>query len=385
MKEGFVVKNEKRIEKFIEENEELAYKLLKELCLIPSPTFHEEKKAEFCVEKLKNWGFDAYIDSAKNAVCPINCEGSDKITVLCGHTDTVFPDMTPLPYEERDGKIYCPGVGDDTAAVVALLMVAKYFSENKLTPKNGFLIVCNAAEESVGDLKGTKQIMKDFEGRVERFISFDSTLQHMYTECVGGYKFEITAKVQGGHAFGDFGRKNAIAVLGQIISQIYQIKMPEGDYVYSYNVGVIEGGTSVNAIASIAKMQCEYRSNKMEYIELLKKKFDTIIENAKSDDVEISIRTLSDRPCLGIVDKTLHEELMTDCEDVIKEITNKPVERKMGSTDCNIPLSLGIPAVAIGVMEGAGEHTREEWLIKDSIPIGLKVALAVAEKMAEIE
>lgn len=386
MKEGLFMKNQERIEKFVKENENLAYELLKELCLIPAPSFHEEKRAEYCVEKFKEMGFDAYVDSAKNAVCPINCEGSNKITVLCGHTDTVFPDMTPLPYEEKDGKIYCPGVGDDTAAVVALLMIAKYFADNKLTPNKPLLIVCNSGEESVGDLKGTRQIMKDFEGRIERFISFDSTLEHIYADCVGGYKFEITAKVQGGHALGDFGRKNAIAVLSHIVEEIYKISIPKKEgYIYSYNVGVIEGGTSVNAIAQEARMQCEYRSNKADLRKALEDKFNAIIDSVRADDVEISIRTLSDRPCSVNVPKELQEKLLTDCETIIKEFTNAEVERKSGSTDCNIPLSLGIPAVAIGVMNGDDEHTREEWLIKDSIPVGLKVALAVAEKMAEIK
>lgn len=380
------MKNKDRIYKFAEDNEELAYKLLKELCLIPAPSFHEEKRAEYCVEKFKSFGFDAYVDEKYNAVCPINCENSNKITVLCGHTDTVFPDFEPLPYEERDGKIFCPGVGDDTAAVVALILIAKYYSENNLIPKNGLLIVCNSGEESIGDLKGTRQIMKDFEGRIEKFVSIDSDLLHVYSDCVGGYKFEITAKVQGGHALGDFGRKNAIAVLSQIVTEIYEISLPQKEgYIYSYNVGVIEGGTSVNAIAQEAKMQCEYRANKLDYRKVLEEKFNSIIDSVKADDVEISIRTLSDRPCANNVPKELQEKLLTDCEAIIREVTNKSTERHSGSTDCNVPMSLGIPAAAIGVMHGEGEHTREEWLEKASIPIGLKVALGVAEMLGDIE
>jgi len=380
------MKNKERIYEFVKNNEELAYTLLKELCLIPAPSFHEEKRAEYCVEKFKSFGFDAYIDEKFNAVCPINCENSDKITVICGHTDTVFPDFEPLPYEERDGKIFCPGIGDDTAALVAILLVAKYYADNKLTPKNGLLLVCNSGEESVGDLKGTRQIMKDFEGRIDRFVSFDSDILHVYSECVGGYKFEITAKVQGGHALTDFGRKNAIVVLSQIVNEIYKISMPEKDgYIYSYNVGVIEGGTSVNAIAQEAKMQCEYRSNKLDYRKALEEKFNSIIDSVKADDVEISIRTLSDRPCANNVPKELQEKLLTDCESIISEVTNEPTERHSGSTDCNMPMSMGIPAIAIGVMHGAGEHTREEWLEKASIPTGLKIALGVAEMLGEIE
>lgn len=379
------MRNQSRIEKFIEDNKEMAYKMLKELCLIPSPSFNEEKRAQYCVEKLNSMGMDAYIDSALNVVCPINCDNSNKIAVLCGHTDTVFPEKTPLLYEEKEGKIFCPSVGDDTAAVVALILIVKYIKENNLTPRNGLLIVCNSGEESVGDLKGTKQIFKDFSGRIEKFVSLDGDTDEIYSDSVGGYKFEITAKVQGGHALSNFGRKNAIEILAKIITQIYQISLPEKEgYVYSYNVGVIEGGTSVNAIAQEAKMQCEYRSNKLEYRAILKEKFDAIIDSVKADDVEISIKTLSDRPCANGVDMQAQEKLIAECSDIIEEVNGKAPKQISGSTDCNIPLSMGIPAVAIGVIDGGGAHTKEEWIYKESVLKGLKIALATAEKIGDM-
>ena len=118
---------------FISENKDYLYQTLKELCLISAPSHHEEKRAEYCREWLeKNGCKGVYIDSALNVIFPLNVENSDSITVYAAHTDTVFPDLEPLPYREEDGKIFCPGVGDDTASVCVLMMGAKYMTENNL-------------------------------------------------------------------------------------------------------------------------------------------------------------------------------------------------------------------------------------------------------------
>ena len=379
------MKNRERIEAFVRENGELAYAWLKELTLIPAPSWHEEKRAAWCVEKFKSFGYEnAYVDEALNAVCPLNCDGSDKLTVLCAHTDTVFPLETPLPYEEKDGKIFCPGVGDDTAGAISILLTAKYFAENKIVPENGLLLVCNAGEESVGDLKGTRCLLKAYANRVSRFLSVDSSLDGFHDTCVGGYKCEVTAKVQGGHAFGNFGRKNAIAVLAQIVTELYKIELPkEEGTVYSYNVGVIEGGKSVNAIAQEARMHCEYRSNKPACRKILEEKFNAILDSVRADDVEISVRTLSDRPCSQLTDFAAQNALVSTCAAIYQEVLQKPVRYSSASTDCNLPLSLGIPALAIGTVEMYEVHTTEEWIDKASFLIGLRAVLAVAEAMSE--
>lgn len=376
------MKNIEHIESFVRENTALAYAWLKELTLIPSPSWHEEKRAAWCVKKFRSFGYaDAYVDEALNAVCPVHCEGSDALTVICAHIDTVFPEDTPLNYVEKDGKIFCPGVGDDTAGAISVLLIAKYFAENHLVPGDGALFVCNAGEESVGDLKGTRQIMKTYKGRIARFVSVDSSLKTMYDGCVGGFKGEVTVRAQGGHAFGDFGRKNPIAVLADIITKLYKIDFPkEEGTVHSYNVGVIRGGRSVNAIPQEASMQCEYRSNKPARLKCLEEKFGAILESVRTDDVEISVRTLSDRPCADI-DPAAQEALAAACSAIYEEITGNAPARESGSTDCNIPLSLGIPAVAIGVINGEEEHTTGEWLEKASFVPGLCAVLTVAETL----
>ncbi len=363
------------------------YATLKELCLIPAPSHHEELRAEYCKKWLEaNGAKGVYIDDALNVVFPINAEGSNELTVFEAHTDTVFPDMEPLPYREDDERIYCPGVGDDTESLVALLYTAKYFIENGIKPKKGVLFVCNSCEEGLGNLKGTRQIFKDYEGKISQFVTFDcGSINRMTIDCVGSHRYEVTVKTPGGHSFGSFGNKNALAELSKIVTKIYEIEVPvkEGTKT-TYNVGSIEGGTSVNTIAQEAKMLCEYRSSEYEYLGLMREKFEEIFENAKADDAQVIVKLLGDRPCSNI-DKKLQDALVKKCTEVYKAYGTSEVIYGKGSTDCNIPLSLGIPAVAVSTYNGKGCHTREEYVEKSSILPGLERAIALTEALLEVE
>ena len=368
------------LQTYINQNFEATLELLRSLCHIPAPSHKEHDRAKFC----KNWLEDngakgVYIDEALNVIFPLNCEGSNEITVLAAHTDTVFPDMDPLPYQEDDEKIYCPGVGDDTASLAVLMMTAKFFIENQIHPSKGILFVCNSAEEGLGNLKGTRQLMKDYTGRIAQFITLDSNLNVMNTQCVGSHRYHVEVTTEGGHSFQKFGNPNAIAVLSDIISNIYQLQVPQlADSRTSYNVGTIEGGTSVNTIAQNASMLCEYRSDNEEALSIMQEKFENIFASAKTDGVQIQVEKIVDRPCAGQVDANRLNPFISSCKKIIEEVICEPLILKSASTDCNIPLSLGIPAICIGVYRGAGSHTREEWVEKASLKQGLAIALTIA-------
>lgn len=375
------------IENFVTANIDEFYSVLKELCLIPAPSHHEEARAEYCKCWLeKNGAEGVYIDNALNVIYPVNAEGSSELTVFVAHTDTVFPDIEPMPYKEEDGKIFCPGVGDDTASLAALLFAAKYFVINNIKPDKGMLIVCNSCEEGLGNLKGTRQLFEDYKGRIKQFISFDSgALNRIAAECVGSHRYEVTVKTQGGHSFGAFGNKNALAELSKIIAKIYEIDVPkkEGSKT-TYNVGTVSGGTSVNTIAQEAKMLCEYRSDDAQSLEYMRTKYQQIFEDAQNDEVEVLVKLLGERPCSKI-DKALQESLICKCENIMLSDGEKEVHRGLSSTDCNIPLSLGIPGVAVGTYIGKGCHTREEYVEISSLKPGLKRAILFITKLTEVE
>lgn len=370
-------------EDFVEKNKDLQKRLLKELCLIPAPSHHEEKRADYCKKIFESFGAEnVYIDSAKNVVFPINCDNSNNILVIEAHTDTVFPDTEPMPYKEENGKIFCPGVGDCTIGVVDVLLLAKYIIENKIVPKKGLLLICNSCEEGLGNLKGTRQIFEDYKGRIEKFVTFDAGYTHIYDNSVGSSRFEVTIKTEGGHSLDDFGNKNAVAEMAKIISEIYDIEVPnDGSHKTTYNVGVMEGGTSVNAIPQSAKMLCEYRSDYIESLSYMSEKFNGIFNRAKKSGIDIEVKIIGERPCPNNLDPKKEQELADICKRVTEPIKGKEILTESASSDCNIPHSLGVPAVAVGVADISKEHTRQEYVSADTLQPGLLSALAVFEAL----
>lgn len=381
--EGYDFMNEK-IKNYIAENSELMYQTLKELCLIPAPSNFEHKRAEYCKNWLEEYGAKGvYIDEALNVIFPINCNESNKITVFAAHTDTVFPDTQPMPYYDDGEKIFNPGVADDTASVVILLLTAKYFIENKIIPPNGIIFVLNSGEEGLGNLKGVRKLFEDFEKRINVFITLDSLLDVIIDSAVGSHRYEISVFTEGGHSFNKFGNRNAIAVLSNIINEIYNIEVPKKDGTKTtYNVGVIEGGTSVNTIAQSAKMLCEYRSSDRDCLAYMKHEFEKIFEKANRE-AKVMVKQVGDRPCSDTVLSKI-ENLKKKVVPIIEDIIGKKVSFAGGSTDCNIPLSLGVAAICIGTDIHDKTHTREEWIDKQSIKTGLLITIKTAMELTEV-
>ncbi len=348
---------------------EEAIALLKELACIPAPSGHEQARATFCRDWLRAQGAtDTYIDDVNNVICPISVTSDNPLVVICAHSDVVFPDTEALPLYERDGRLYCPGIGDDTANVVALLMAVKYSLAYKKAPRCGLLFVINSCEEGLGNLKGTKHLMSVYGSRVKEFLSFDCSAREIITDAVGSRRFRICADTVGGHSYFDFGNENAIAVLSSLIDELYQSEVPDGT---TFNVGTIMGGTSVNTIAQHAEMLFELRSDHNAHLEQLQALFDAIVSRYNG----VSAELVGERPCSCGVDQTAQQELINRAAGDIRTYFGFDPILKAGSTDCNVPLSMGIPAVCFGCILGDGMHTREEYIELDSIENGLALAM----------
>ena len=360
---------------YIEAHEDEAFELLVELAQIPAPSNQEEKRAEFIKSWLEAQGAEGvYIDEALNVIYPVGVNETNPLVVVAAHSDVVFGDLEQLPLMVENGLIKCPGVGDDTANLVMLLMAAKYIAEQKILPKEGgLLLVANSGEEGLGNLKGSRQLVKDFGYRMKEFISFDCTAHALINGAVGSKRFKVEVKTEGGHSFSDFGNKNAIAYLSAMIQDLYQIQVPEKG-ITTYNVGTISGGTSVNTIAQQAEMLYEFRSDEKESLEIMEEKFNAVVESYRVKGIDVHVTVVGERPCSAQVDEIVQGEM---AERVIAAISRyfgwEPTASK-ASTDCNIPLSMGIPAVCTGCILGQGAHTREEYVEIDSLLPGLKVA-----------
>ena len=360
---------------YIEAHKEEAFELLVELAQIPAPSNHEEKRAEF----IKNWlmmqgAEGVYIDEALNVIYPVGVTETNPLVVFAAHSDVVFGDMEPLPLTVEDGLIKCPGVGDDTANLVMLLMAAKYIAENKIVPKScGMLLVANSGEEGLGNLKGSRQLIKNFGHRMKEFVSFDCTAHALINGAVGSKRFKVEVKTEGGHSFSNFGNKNAIAYLSAMIQDLYQMQVPEKG-VTTYNVGTISGGTSVNTIAQQAEMLYEFRSGEKESIEIMEEKFYAIIEAYREKGIEVNVTIVGERPCSAEVDQKVQAAMAARMTAAISRYFGWQPAPSKASTDCNIPLAAGIPAVCTGCILGEGAHTREEYVEIESLLPGLKVA-----------
>ncbi len=350
--------------------------LLEKICLIPAPSGFEDERAAFVKDWLESCGArGVYMDEAKNVIFPVNCEGKKDITVFAAHTDTVFPAETKLEFIRDEKKFYCPSVCDDTICLVMMMLVIRYIIQNKIRPAGGVLFVANSCEEGLGNLKGTRQLFRDYEGRIGRFYTFDARYVYINDHCVGSHRYAIECTTEGGHSFNAFGNANAITALSRLIADLYTISVPvkEGTKT-TYNVGMIEGGTSVNTIAQQAKMLFEYRSDDAECLAIVEKAFHEKIAAAKARNYgEISVEVVGIRPCQGEIDENALNEMVSLVKTICTEETGMECVSKSGSTDCNIPMSMGIPAVCVGTYQGGGAHTLGEWVEIDSLPIGLRI------------
>lgn len=355
-----------------------AAQIVRDLCKLPAPSHHEELRAEYCRKWFSDNGFEnVTIDKALNVIAPVNVTDSNEITVLMAHTDTVFPDTEPMPFVEKDGYMYSPGVTDDTANLSVLMVCARYFRENYRFGSRGFLFVANSCEEGLGNLKGTRQIMADYGSRVTELVSLDSTcMNRMVCKAVGSHRYKVTVRTEGGHSFSAFGNRNAIHVLSTMINALYSVKVPqEGDSRTTYNVGLISGGTSVNTIAQEAEMMYEYRSDNRNCLAKMQEIFEKTVAAFSAMGVEVEVEKVGDRPCSGEVDQVKYDILKNRAAAAMKETLGLEMIERSGSTDCNIPLSMGIPAICFGVCRGAGAHTREEKLETASLHDGCKLFL----------
>ena len=341
------------------------YDLLHDLCMIEAFSHHEEKRSLFCVNWFKENGIDAFIDEVGNVIVPFHM-GDKKIPVFMAHLDTVFSSINQ-EYIDDGERIYYPGVGDDTANVVILMLVIREII-NKNIPGSA-LFVLNVCEEGLGNLKGSKAIFKRYENKISMMVSFDCGLDSIVNEAVGSKRYRLTIKTEGGHSYSNFGNRNAINEMARIVSEIYSIKPSLGT---TYNVGVIEGGNSINSISEECSILYETRSNNQQAIENINNIVNSIIEKCPC---EKKIELLGERPGMGNVSLLELKELTERARICIFKHTKKEPVICAGSTDCNIPLSLGIPAICFGGIIGGLEHTKEEWIDKKSILVGYDTIL----------
>ena len=362
---------------YIDENQDTLVKLLDTLCRIPSPSNHEELRAEFICKWYEEQGCKgAYVDSALNVIYPYHCESGENLVVFSAHSDTVFPDMEPFDVIYDGDIMRCPGVGDNTSNLAIMMLLASWITNHGLVRKQGILFVASSGEEGLGNLKGVRQVMKDYEGKIAELVALDGSYDGIVNGAVGSLRYKVGVHTEGGHSYGCFGNQNAIQTLSSMINTLYTYKVPKPGKS-TYNVGSISGGTSINTIAQYAEMLFEYRSDVRESLASMNEFFLSVIETYRHmDNVQVDLTLLGERPCTGDVDQEKQVALQNKALDIIENYTGKRVGMESGSTDCNIPLSVGVPAICFGGHMGVGAHTREEHLNVKDLHMGMTIVAA---------
>lgn len=380
-----------------------------ELCRIAAPTFQEQRRGEWMVAQFKAMGCEARIDKAGNVVAfPKPVPNDGPLVALTAHLDTVLEPLQPEDIRPgRDGQLQGPGVSDNGAGLAALLAMAQAIRSNSalLASPLPFVLIANVGEEGEGNLSGMRYICRPsgLGARIASFLVLDGpAIEHITCRALASRRFEVTMTGPGGHSWSDHGVGNPVHALSRVISSFCDnpVAQAHGGPRSSFNFGLIEGGSSVNSIPTMARTKVDLRSENPARLDELAALLTAAVEHALEAEnqraaavfssllaspgrVAAKIREIGSRPGgqlaedaailrhLRAIDGHLGIRAQLDC----------------ASTDANVPLSLGVPAVSIGAGgQGGGAHTPAEWFHPDGRDLGLRrIFLALCLLMRDIE
>jgi tripeptide aminopeptidase len=331
----------------------------KRITEIPAPPYKEKVRAEYFLKRMQELGFkDAAIDTEGNVIALRKGTGGGRPKlVVSAHLDTVFPESTDVTVKEKDGAILAPGIGDDSRGLAALLSLIKTMNENSIATVGDLVAVGTVGEEELGNLRGVKALFRDH-ADIDGFISIDGLgITRVVNQATGSHRYEMIFRGPGGHSFQEFGLPSAIHAMGRAVAKISELQTPS-DPKTTFTVGTVSGGTSVNAIAGEAKMAVDMRSNSTDELLKLEARLLDLVrqavveENARwnTDKMTVEITLIGDRPA-GTV--SMDSPIVQATQRTVAAIgRGLRVTFAGSSTDSNIAMSLGIPAVMIG---GGGE------------------------------
>lgn len=337
------------------------------ICEIPAPPFKESVRGAEYKRRLEALGLAVRVDSVGNVIAERRGAGNGPTVMLAGHLDTVFPEGTDVKVK-RDGNVMrAPGIGDDCRGLAVVLAVARAFQMEKVPTTGTIVFVGNVGEEGPGNLRGVRHLFtREYQGKVDYFISVDGTGLGLTSRAVGSNRYRVTYQGPGGHSYGAFGMPNPIHALGRAIAAIADIQVPTTPKA-TFNVGFIEGGTSVNTISPSGAMDVDLRSESKQALADLDAKFHVAVRNAlaaenarwPSSRVKISVKvdTIGIRPAGALPDSAFIVRTAVTAGRSLGFTTSTSAS----STDANFPMSLGIPAITIdGGGDGRGAHATSE-------------------------
>ena len=342
---------------------------------IPAPTFQEHQRAKYVEAQFQMSGLkQVQVDSVQNVYGYL--EGTNPALpsiMLSAHMDTVFPLETDLSIEREDAVIAGPGIGDNSLAVASLLGVAKLLHEMQITPACGIWFVATTREEGMGNLDGIRAAYNKLKEQIAAVINIEGlSFGYVYNGGIAVKRLQITAHAGGGHTWLHYGRPNAVHGIIELAWRITQI-VPPAQPRTTYNISIIEGGQGINVIAPEASIWIDLRSETQEQVDRLYQQITEIVDSVATPELTFAITPLGDRPA-GEVERNhplVQTALLTLEELGIRGAT------EAGSTDGNIPLADGCPAVTIGITKGGHAHRMDEFIEIEPVSKGYRQLLTL--------
>ncbi len=349
---------------------------------VPAPTFEEQQRAEFMRGQFEKEGLtDVSIDSVSNVYGRLPGKDNARPLIVSAHLDTVFPAGTDLSLQREAERIQGPGIGDNSLGVASLLGLLWALRDDQAALPGDIWLVANSGEEGLGNLRGMKEVVDRFGPKVIAYTVLEGTaLAHVYHKAIAVERYRITVKTAGGHSWSDYGQPSAVHELARIITQMTSIPVPSSPRS-SLNVGTISGGTGVNVVAPEARLELDVRSESRESLEWISHRVKDIVAASRREGVHSEIELIGQRPAGQISEDHPLLRLAEQCLDE----QGLKVAFTSGSTDANVPLSRGIPALVLGVTTGGNAHSMQEFIELAPVPKGMAQLVRFVERAWSVQ
>ena len=357
------------------------------ICSIPATPFGERERAEYLSQKFSSLGLsEVEIDEEGNCLGLIKGNSLSPVMVVSAHLDTVFSSDTDFTITRRENRLLAPGISDDGCGLAALIALAQVIQTERIRTEGSILFVGTVGEEGEGNLRGVRYLFTRgrWASKVDAFLSFDGPgVDRITNRALGSRRYRVELAGLGGHSWGDFGLPNPVHALGRAVSRLAAYPAPKEPRT-TFNVGRIEGGTSINAIPSRAAMEVDLRSASETELRRLDAFFRRAMrdavdeENAKKragdPELKLKLDLIGERP----TGETPPDSPLVELAIESTKVLGFEPRLDQSSTDSNLPISLGIPAITLGAGGTSGfSHTLDEWYDPRERDKGLKRGLLV--------
>jgi len=350
---------------------------------IPAPSFQEEQRAAVVAQLLAEQGLTVHQDKLGNVIGELRGKSDEQIVLLTAHLDTVFPSNTDVRAKRQGDRIVAPGISDNGTGLAALVAMARAMNVAHIKPQETILFAANVGEEGEGNLRGMRALVDAYHSKLKAVIVLDgSGIDHVTTRALASRRVEVVITGPGGHSWSDFGLPNPINALVRGSVRFINTKVPVSPRT-TFNLGQVEGGTSVNSIPFEARLKVDLRSESEDEIVRMENALRESMAAGVRDEMENSrdrsrgnldwkMNLIGSRPGGELAKDSALLAALVNADDAVGNKSR--IERS--STDANIPLSMGIEAIAIGAGgNGGGAHSLQEWYEAKGREVGLKRVL----------